>query len=250
MSFSSFHYFPVPPPYLIALAFLVGVLVVLIEIRVLGYAFETMGIDRRYILSILALCLLGSYVNIPVVELPPERVVSDQVVGFFGMRYVVPRVEFWPRTVIAINLGGALVPALLSLYLILKNRIWGRAAVAVAVVTAIVHRLAYPVAGLGIAVPNFVPALSAGVVALALSREYAPPLAYVAGTLGTLIGADLLNLDKIHGLGAPVASIGGAGTFDGVFVAGILAVLLAGIPRGAPRRSRRDDAPDALEERG
>ena len=49
--------------------------------------------------------------------------------------------------------------------------------------------------------------------------------------MGTLIGADLTNLDKVAGLGAPVASIGGAGTFDGIFLTGILAVLLAGLYR-------------------
>jgi uncharacterized membrane protein len=62
-----------------------------------------------------------------------------------------------------------------------------------------------------------------------LSMRYAPALAYISGTLGTLIGADLLNLAKIQGLGAPIASIGGAGTFDGIFTTGILAVLLAGL---------------------
>ena len=67
------------------------------------------------------------------------------------------------------------------------------------------------------------------VVALLLSREFAAPLAYIGGSLGTLIGADLTNLDKVRGLGAPVASIGGAGTFDGIFLTGILAVLLAGL---------------------
>ena len=72
------------------------------------------------------------------------------------------------------------------------------------------------------------PLLTAGVVLL-ISREHAPPLAYIAGSLGTLIGADLLNLGKIQGLGAPVASIGGAGTFDGIFLTGIVAVLLASI---------------------
>jgi uncharacterized membrane protein len=36
-----------------------------------------------------------------------------------------------------------------------------------------------------------------------------------------------MNLDKIQGLGAPIASIGGAGTFDGIFLTGIIAVLLA-----------------------
>ncbi len=49
------------------------------------------------------------------------------------------------------------------------------------------------------------------------------------GSLGVLIGADLLNLGKLQGLGAPVASIGGAGTFDGIFVTGLIAVLLAGL---------------------
>jgi uncharacterized membrane protein len=51
-------------------------------------------------------------------------------------------------------------------------------------------------------------------------------VAYVSGVLGTLIGADLSNLGVIPKLGAPIASIGGAGTFDGVFLSGIIAVLL------------------------
>ena len=72
------------------------------------------------------------------------------------------------------------------------------------------------------------------VVAWILARENAAPLAYMGGSLGTLIGADLTNLDKVRGLGAPVASIGGAGTFDGIFLTGILAVLLAGLYH--PRR--------------
>jgi len=81
----------------------------------------------------------------------------------------------------------------------------------------------------------FVPALAAAVIALLLSREYAAPLAYIGGSLGTLLGADLLNLGKIQGLGAPVASIGGAGTFDGIFLIGILAVLIASFTGGAGR---------------
>lgn len=43
----------------------------------------------------------------------------------------------------------------------------------------------------------------------------------------TLIGADLTNLGSIAKLGVPVASIGGVGTFDGVFLAGVVAVLLS-----------------------
>ena len=83
------------------------------------------------------------------------------------------------------------------------------------------------------------PVVVTAIVAMLLSREDSVPLAYIAGSLGTLIGADLTNLDKVRGLGAPVASIGGAGTFDGIFLTGILAVLLASLyarPRVVPAR--------------
>jgi uncharacterized membrane protein len=83
------------------------------------------------------------------------------------------------------------------------------------------------VPGIGIAIPSPVPPIIASTVALLLARTNVAAVAYVSGSLGTLIGADLLNLGRIQGLGAPVVSIGGAGTFDGVFLTGIIAVLLA-----------------------
>ncbi len=224
---SGLHFFPLTLPFILALFLLIGLLITMIEIGVIGYAYEKMGVNRRYVFTLLLLSLLGSYVNIPVAELPAERVVSGQEITFFGMRYVVPLVEEWPRTVIAVNVGGAVIPTLLSFYLLLKNGMYGRSLIGVAIVAAIVHGLAQPVRGMGIAVPTFVPPLVAASTALLLSRRSAPALAYIAGSLGTLIGADLLNLGKIQGLGAPVASIGGAGTFDGIFLTGILAVLLA-----------------------
>ena len=95
------------------------------------------------------------------------------------------------------------------------------------VVTAIVHSMARIVPGVGVAVPMLIPPLAAAGVALLLAFRRAPPVAYVAGSMGTLIGADLLNLRRIAEVGAPVVSIGGAGTFDGVFLTGILAGLLA-----------------------
>jgi len=72
--------------------------------------------------------------------------------------------------------------------------------------------------------------------------EFLDSLISLAGAfvLGTLIGADLTNLDKLSGLGAPVASIGGAGTFDGIFLTGILAVILANL---FPHRRARDPQP-------
>jgi uncharacterized membrane protein len=223
---SSFHFFPLTPLFLLGL-FALAVLVVFVQIGVLGYAYEKIGVARRYVFAVLMASLLGSYVNIPVAELPPEQVVSDQIVSFFGVQYVVPRVEQWPRTIVAVNVGGALVPALLSLYLLVKRRLYKPGLLAVAIVALLVHSMAYPVHGIGISVPIFVPPLVAAATAVVLARKNAPPVAYIGGSLGTLIGADLMNLGRIHGLGAPVASIGGAGTFDGVFLTGIVAVLLA-----------------------
>ena len=98
---------------------------------------------------------------------------------------------------------------------------------ALAAVTYVVYRNARPVAGMGIAVPWLIPPIAAAVAAMIFDYSSAAPTAYFAGTLGTLIGADILHMDKLKYLRAPVASIGGAGTFDGIFLAGIIAVLLA-----------------------
>jgi uncharacterized membrane protein len=148
----------------------------------------------------------------------------------------VPLVTSYPGTVLAVNVGGAVIPTLMSIYLVLRYQLWLRAAIAVIIIALVIHSMATPVRGVGIAVPVFAPVVVTAILAFILSREYAAPLAYVGGSMGTLIGADLMNLDKIRGLGAPVASIGGAGTFDGIFLTGILAVLLAGI--ASPTRPR------------
>lgn len=103
----------------------------------------------------------------------------------------------------------------------------GRMVIGVAAVAVVVHALAQIVPGVGIAVPMFLPPFAAAAVSLVLAFRRAPPVAYVSGSMGTLIGADLLNLPRISELAAPVVSIGGAGTFDGVFLTGIIAGLLA-----------------------
>jgi uncharacterized membrane protein len=120
---SGMHYFPVEWPFLLALFLLFSLLVVLIELRSLRYAYERMGIPSRYAMAILLVTLLGSSINIPLAEFPPEKVISGTVVHHHGMRYGVPVVRQWPGTVLAINVGGALIPILLSIYLALKNRI-------------------------------------------------------------------------------------------------------------------------------
>jgi uncharacterized membrane protein len=223
------HYFPLTLPFLLILFFLFLSLVIMVEVGILGYAYQTIGINQRYIFLLLLMCFWGSYINIPIYQLPPEIIRSGGQVTFFGIPYVIPTLTRWPGTLIAVNVGGAVIPTMLSIYLIYKNQLFSLALIGVAVVSIVVHWLAHPVPGVGIAVPVLVPLVAATLVAMLLSTKYAPALAYISGTFGTLIGADLLNLGKIQGLGAPIASIGGAGTFDGIFTTGILAVLLAGL---------------------
>ncbi|MGO8689854.1 MAG: DUF1614 domain-containing protein [Thermoguttaceae bacterium] len=189
------YHHPLGGWFLLGLAFLVAAIVGLIEFGVLSYAYEKMGVKRRYVFLLLFLSLLGCYVNIPL------------------------------GRAVAINVGGAVIPLILSLYLLVKNALYSRAAAGVAIVAAVVFFVARPVGGVGVQVPIFLPPLMAAAVALLLSRDHAAPLAYISGTLGTLIGADVLNLGNLAGV--RVASIGGAGTFDGVFLTGIIAVLLA-----------------------
>ncbi len=223
------HYFPIALPLFLVLLFLFLTLIILIEVNVLTYAYHKMGVNQRYVFALLLLSLLGSYINIPIYQLPPEQIRSGGTVFFYGVPYVIPMITEAPGTVIAVNLGGAVIPTLLALYLIIKNRLYLRALVGSAIAAVISHRMAHLVPGVGIAVPILIPALVALAIGLLLSWQHAPALAYIVGTLGTLIGADLANLGKLQGLGAPVASIGGAGTFDGIFLTGILAVLLAGL---------------------
>jgi uncharacterized membrane protein len=232
MQMSQMHYLPLTPNFF---ALLVGIFLLVLVLRSVRYAYESLGVSSRTALFLLFGSLIGSFFNIPVADLPAEPMMPAHAVPFFGMHYAVPPGN-WTGTVVAVNVGGAVIPTVMSLYLLITRELWAKGLVATAIVALAIHWLATPVRGLGIAVPVFMPALITAAVARILSRDEAAPLAYIGGGLGTLIGADLTNLDKVRGLGAPVASIGGAGTFDGIFLTGILAVLLASFysrPRAA-----------------
>jgi uncharacterized membrane protein len=200
------HYLPLTPGLFSVLVFLVVGLVILIQLRILRYAYMRLGVGPGAALLLLFGSLIGSYFNIPVAVLPGHTVQAGQIVDFFGMQYVVPLVVSSPGTVIAVNVGGAVIPTLMSIYLVIRYQLWLKAAIAIAAIAFIIHMMATPVHGIGIAVPVFAPVVTTAILAFILSREYAAPLAYIGGSMGTLIGADLLNLDKISGLGAPVAS--------------------------------------------
>jgi uncharacterized membrane protein len=220
--------FPAALPLLLGVFLLLLVaLVFVVELRILGYAYRKIGVPARAMFVVMLLSLVGSHVNIPLWAMPVERILPSREVTVFGRTYVATPVWQERTTVVAINVGGALLPVVLSLYLFLRSATRGRMLLGIAIVAMIVHSLARVVPGVGIAVPMFIPPLAAVAVSLLLSFRGAPPVAYVSGSMGALIGADLLNLHRIGELGAPVISIGGAGTFDGVFLTGLIAGLLA-----------------------
>ncbi len=221
-------YPPLAGPFLLAGLVAVGLLVALLQVGIFSYVFDRLGISSGVALALLLASLIGSMVNLPVARFRNQVVELRRTVSVFGVRYIVPMLTR-RSTTIAVNVGGALVPAALSGYLIAHDRIGWQALAAVIVVGALVHLVARPVPGLGIAVPALLPGVFAALVAVALHPVAVAGLAYAGGTLGTLLGADLVNLPKVRRLGAPVVSIGGAGTFDGVFITGIIAVLLASL---------------------
>ena len=150
---------------------------------------------------------------------------EEVVVRVFGQRYVMPQWSQPRQTVLAINVGGAVVPTLLSLYLLTQASRpcawWWQSP------RTLTYRWARPMPGVGIVVPMLLPSAQRRPGRSLLVPQQAPLAAYVAGTMGTLIGADVLHVRQVTKLATPMASIGGAGTFDGVFLTGIIAVLLA-----------------------
>ncbi len=226
---SPYHRHPLGPVFALALGVFAVLLLGMFVLDAITYVYRRIGIGQGALFALILLSLLGGFVNIPVAKLRGSETLGVGEVVVFGVRYRVPVLQRQRETIVAVNLGGALIPAGLSIYLLVRNDIWWQAVVAIAFVAVIVHMIARPVPGLGIAVPALVPPLLAALAALTLSVSAPAAIAYVSGTLGTLIGADLVNIGRLRELGAGMASIGGAGTFDGVFLSGILAVLLVAV---------------------
>lgn len=221
------------PHNFLMFAVLVLVLIVvvgLIFIGVVGTAFMDVGLSPAIIVLILVGTFVGSYVNIPVLKLRTTRPITEEdYVNFFGVVFRIPKVGYGEATtMVAINVGGAVIPSIVSFYLLWRlPSIILYAVVGIVMVALVTHAVARPVKGVGITTPFLVPPIVAALLAYVLPSGAPKVIAYVSGVLGTLIGADLSNLSVIPELGAPVASIGGAGSFDGVFLSGIIAVLLA-----------------------
>ena len=199
-----------PEQVIIALAILIPVLVIFNLLLISEGVFESIGLRFSRAVLVTVGALLGSLINIPLVP-----------VG---------------EAVIAINVGGAAIPVFVTLEMVARSRVSpSKALVAILIVSLVAYAFATPVPGLGITMPFYIAPLAGAGVGLLLARgcHAAAGLAYAGGTMGTLIGADILNLVNpdvlvaLAGDQATVLSIGGAGIFDGIFITGVISVLLA-----------------------
>jgi uncharacterized membrane protein len=195
-------------------------------------AFSRLGFSPGVGIILFISILIGSAINMPVSKRKSyASFIQEKIVNYFGVNYRIP-VLISEEVVITLNAGGALIPIIICIYELIRMILAGHfvqiliTVIAVIIVSIVCHIFAKPLKGVGIAIPFFIPPLITVLVAFILARGNAAPVAYVSGTLGTLIGADISNLNKINNMGAPVVSIGGAGTFDGIFITGILSVLL------------------------
>ncbi len=176
---------------------------------------------------------VGGMVNIPIKKIPRENYLDPTSMGLFGIdRLLGNRLPRRQHTIIAVNFGGCIVPCMIVAYELVRIAPYGPVAfllaiAAIGVNIAVCYHLAQPISKVGIAMPALVPAFVAAICAILFFRELAPLIAFSAGVLGPLVGADLMHLKEIKRINTSVASIGGAGTFDGIVLSGLLATLLA-----------------------
>lgn len=214
----------------------------LVQVGLITVAFAKLGLTTGQAFLVLLATLAGAGVNLPVHRSKRMIKVPGPLGAPMGnpfFRHMRPMRPYqFPGTahelreqVVAVNVGGCLIPILLSVYFVSLMGLTPALLIATGLVTMACHAMARPIPGVGIGIPMLVPPLVTAIIAILLAPpEHSPQVAYVSGTMGTLLGADVLHLLKPRSrsqLDAPVLSIGGAGTFDGIFITGILAVLLA-----------------------
>lgn len=223
------------PAGLLALlmTFLLLLLMPLLLADAMVSALQQLGMTRSFGALLVLAIFAGSLFNIPVRRKSRAEVLAYRPFDFYGIDRLAPRLlGERSQQVIALNVGGCVIPLLIVMYQLMRlgssdAAVFPALLLACALNTAACYLMARPVAGLGILLPIFVPGCLAALLALFLAPAHAPGVAFCAGVLGPLIGADLLHLRDLGRRGAGLLSIGGAGTFDGIVISGFLAVMLS-----------------------
>jgi len=196
-------------------------------------ALSKLGLSPPVALLALIGIIFGSMVNIPFKTIPRDEEIFVDPFGLYGFGPLFPRFRVRRSyTTLAVNLGGCLIPCAIAIYEVTRVAVRGPGAlltlIIITLITVVVcYRISRPLPGIGIAIPALIPPLIAAALSLLLMPDFAPPVAFVAGVLGPLIGADLLRLKEMTRIATGIASIGGAGTFDGIVLSGLIAALLS-----------------------
>jgi len=198
-------------------------------------ALTKLGIAPDVAILLFLSMLIGSAINIPIRKMPCERFVRVDPLAVLGLGGALPHLqELRKYSVLAVNVGGCVIPMLLVLYQV--GRLVGSEQplsslmallVAIAINVAVCWKIARPLQGVGMTLPGLIPPLVAAASALLLQAQAAPAIAYVAGVLGPLVGGNLLHLRDLKSRPVGIASIGGAGTFDAIVLSAVLATILA-----------------------
>lgn len=205
----------------------------LVFAQVMGMALAKLRLDPYVAMMVIVGIFLGSVLNIPITRIVRQEDVIIHPYPLFGLLDIWPQLQRNRReTIVAVNLGGCVIPTLVAVYEIFQllgdsRKYLFLVGLAVAINTAVCYWLAKPIKGIGIAMPALVPPLVAVLTAILLAPNEAPSVAFIAGVLGPLLGADVLHMREIPRIATGMASIGGAGTFDGIVLSGILAAYLA-----------------------
>ena len=197
-----------------------------LTIDVVQAAAAKLGFAPNVALLLLLAVIIGGTINIPLYRVETPTDLLDDFVALYQRQFWgIPLFQTKRTTVVALNVGGGLIPTLLALYQFHQVN-----PLSIILVTAIVTTVSYFAAhvtpGIGIQMNPLLAPLTAALSALLIASGQAPAVAFAGGVLGTLIGADLLHLNDIASMSAGVLSIGGAGVFDGVALCGLFALLL------------------------
>jgi len=233
------RFFSAGPLSVFAIILLISLVILLIPLLILGIigaAFTRLGLSWIAALSLVLLMLAGGFVNIPLhhvrrdmIRALPLDLAGNEVAVPFGAPPV------WD-TVISVNLGGGILPVCIAVYmvyqavLVTERTLLIPVALCAAFVTVISFVSTQEIAGAGIRVPFFIPALAALLAGILLSGGAgltAAVTALAGGVLGTIAGGNLAHLCRVRDLEVPDVSIGGFGTFGAVFLCCVLPALIA-----------------------
>jgi uncharacterized membrane protein len=221
-------YLPVTLLLFLLFLFIFPLIWLMIALDVVEIAVAKLGFSSNIALLLFLAVILGSTINIPLYErrsrvsVMPIDFAELWVARFWG----IPLQKIEQKTIVALNVGGGMIPTLLAMYEFTRSDPLTILVVS-AIVTAVSYYSAEIVPGIGIQMNALVAPLTAAMVSLILTNGHgAAPIAFAGGVLGTLIGADLLHLRELERMTPGVLSIGGAGVFDGIALCGLFALLL------------------------